>query len=978
MKGFWRSRVTCMAAFLMVVPVLAVTALSYNPASAQTVEVGPIMAAHSDLCIQPPSSGARSIQTDCDGSALQSFEMRDVGGGAVQLYNQSTGQCLEIPDSSQAPAAEVGQGPCGNNPNGLFTVSDVVGGITIRPQHSGMCLDIFGSSSSPGAALIQWPCHGYDNQTFTLGASIAPPPPMPPAPQPPASAPGDQVSMSMRHSGLCLQTGNPMVQRPCDDGPGQTFELRDIGGGQVEVFNPASNQCFRVDDNSTSPAADVVSGSCDRATSARFNVNQTSTGVNLTVQHTGMCLDINGASYSSGARLIQWPCHGRDNQNITVTELATAPPQPPAPPAPVPPAPAPPAPAPPAPQPPTGGSDGSTSVTALHSGLCLQTGGTVTQNACSGAANQTFEVRDAGADLFEIYNPTSGQCLEVRDSSNAPAAQLTTGACDRATNALFSLADAPGGITIRAQHSGMCVDIAGASSSSGGVAIQWPCHGRDNQTFVTGTDAAPTPEPPATEPPTAGVNTTGSWGPVTNVGLVPVAMANIPSGEVLMWSAYKRFEFGGGSGITQTVIYNPSTGALRDNQVSNTQHDMFCPGIANLPDGRVLVSGGSGEAETSIYNPSTDSWEDGNDLNIGRGYHANVTLGDGSVMAVGGSWSGGVGVKGSEIYRNGQWSELPGIEGGGTLTTNDSSGQYRSDNHMWLFAWKGNRVFHAGPSKTMHWLDPVGQGSVQPVGPRGSDGDAMNGNAVMYDEGKILTVGGAINYDRGPGRGNTHVIDLNAGGSVRQVQSLNNPRALHSSVVLPSGEVVTLGGQSTIALFRDTNAVLTPELFNPDTETWSELAPMAVPRTYHSAGLLLNDGRVLIGGGGLCGQCGGDPSRNHPDVQILTPPYLLDAAGNLKPRPTINSAPDSASYGATVNVNVSGGASEFALVRLANATHATNNAQRRIPVDATATGGGDYQISIPSDPGVAPPGAYMLFAMDATGTPSVSKVVVLN
>ncbi len=33
--------------------------------------------------------------------------------------------------------------------------------------------------------------------------------------------------------------------------------------------------------------------------------------------------------------------------------------------------------------------------------------------------------------------------------------------------------------------------------------------------------------------------------------------------------------------------------------VSNTGHDMFCPGIANLPDGRLLVNGGSSSSKTS-------------------------------------------------------------------------------------------------------------------------------------------------------------------------------------------------------------------------------------------------------------------------------------------------------------------------------------------------------------------------------------------
>jgi galactose oxidase len=248
----------------------------------------------------------------------------------------------------------------------------------------------------------------------------------------------------------------------------------------------------------------------------------------------------------------------------------------------------------------------------------------------------------------------------------------------------------------------------------------------------------------------------------------------------------------------------------------------------------------------------------------------------------------------------------------------------------------------------------------------------MNGNAVMFDAGQILSVGGAPNYENDRGTGNANVIDITSGNpTVRAVDDLNHPRTLAHSVVLPSGEVVVVGGQGISRLFTDDEATLVPELFDPDTGTWTELAPMATPRTYHSVALLLRDGRVLTGGGGLCGSC----AYNHPDVEILTPPYLLDANGDPAPRPTITSAPGSAANGSSISVNVSGGASEFALVRMANSTHSVNNAQRRIPVDFAPTGGNGYSVQIPANAGVVPPGTYMLFALNAAGTPSIAAEI---
>ena len=65
---------------------------------------------------------------------------------------------------------------------------------------------------------------------------------------------------------------------------------------------------------------------------------------------------------------------------------------------------------------------------------------------------------------------------------------------------------------------------------------------------------------------------------------------------------------------------------------------------------------------------------------------------------------------------------------------------------------------------------------------------------------------------------------------------------------------------------------MAPEIWNPATGKWTTLAPMAIPRTYHSVALLLPDARVFVGGGGLCGDC----TTNHLDGEIFTPPYLLN------------------------------------------------------------------------------------------------------
>ena len=90
----------------------------------------------------------------------------------------------------------------------------------------------------------------------------------------------------------------------------------------------------------------------------------------------------------------------------------------------------------------------------------------------------------------------------------------------------------------------------------------------------------------------AAYSDTGSWSNVIEMPIIPVAVSNLPNGNILTWAAKDRQGFGGTSGRTYTAIFNPTTGTSNELLVSNTQHDMFCPGINNLSDGRILVSGG--------------------------------------------------------------------------------------------------------------------------------------------------------------------------------------------------------------------------------------------------------------------------------------------------------------------------------------------------------------------------------------------------
>ena len=82
--------------------------------------------------------------------------------------------------------------------------------------------------------------------------------------------------------------------------------------------------------------------------------------------------------------------------------------------------------------------------------------------------------------------------------------------------------------------------------------------------------------------------------------------------------------------------------------------------------------------------------------------------------------------------------------------------------------------------------------------------------------------------------------------------------------------------------------------------------------------------------------------------------------------------------GQTISVTTGGPVQSFALMRYDEATHSVDNDQRRIPLTIASSNGNSYQLAIPSDPGVALPGPYMLFATDANGTPSVSATISIS
>jgi galactose oxidase len=470
----------------------------------------------------------------------------------------------------------------------------------------------------------------------------------------------------------------------------------------------------------------------------------------------------------------------------------------------------------------------------------------------------------------------------------------------------------------------------------------------------------------------------GLWGSLISFPLVPAAAFMTPTGNIVTFSSFARDTFGGPHGYTLTATHNPTDSSVSQLNVSNTGHDMFCPGMSLDANGRAIITGGDDAAKTSIYDPAVNAWSSGSNMQISRGYQASATTSNGLIFTIGGSWSGGRGGKNGEIYNTATntWSLLSGCPVAPMLT-NDTGGIFRQDNHGWLFGWKNGYVFQAGPSKAMNWYGTTGSGSRTTAGLRASDSDSMDGNAVMYDAvaGKIATFGGSPNYEQSTATNNVHLITIGsppAAPSVLKLTSMTYQRAFANGVVLPNGQIMITGGQSFAVPFSDDTAIMNPELWDPVSQTFTILPAHDVPRTYHSVALLILDGRVFTGGGGVCGSC----ATNHPNAQIYSPSYLFNTDGTAAVRPIISSiSSTTVAAGKTISITMNTAATTFSIIRFGSATHTVNTDQRRISLIPITTSGLTYTFTIPSDSGVALPGYWMLFAMNSAGVPSVAKAI---
>lgn len=433
----------------------------------------------------------------------------------------------------------------------------------------------------------------------------------------------------------------------------------------------------------------------------------------------------------------------------------------------------------------------------------------------------------------------------------------------------------------------------------------------------------------------------GEWSAVTTFPISATHMQLLPTGKVMFYGEFEE-------GVLPPRLWDPSTGGLTELPVAD--YNIFCTGHSFLSDGRLLVTGGHVESHVglpyvSLFNPFTLTWSRTQSMNDNRWYPTNTTLRNGDVLVLSG-----------ETHASGSMNPLPQVWQASTGTWRDLTTAVRDlPYYPRVFLAPNGKIFYAGPQRLSRWLDPEGTGTWFD-GPRSEYNGRSYGSAVMYGT-RVLLIGGGS-----PPTATVEEIDLSETTPTwRQRAPMTYARRQLNATLLPDGKILVTGGSAGSDFDDATQPVKTPELYDPETNTWTRLAPQAEYRGYHSTTLLLPDGRLLSAGG-----------RKRHTAEIFTPPYLEQDGA----RPVLQDAPPFIDPGGNFVVQTPDAAriAKVTLIALGAVTHAFDQNQRFLKLAFTQTDGG-LSVTAPADNLAAPPGYYQLFLVDTRGVPSVGRMV---
>lgn len=487
------------------------------------------------------------------------------------------------------------------------------------------------------------------------------------------------------------------------------------------------------------------------------------------------------------------------------------------------------------------------------------------------------------------------------------------------------------------------------------------------------------------------------WTPGYLTSIAPIHAILLPTGKILAIA---------GSGYHVDTINGPFLAQVIDppsgKVVSYTMsEDIFCCGHNHLANGNVLLTGGM--LKYDVQNPEgrflglssvyefdvyTNTFRKLQSMPHGRWYPTNVILPDGKVWVHDGLDEYGGRNALVEVYdpatKTLQIKYNPssgttytpgadsGLPGAGTQTyggPNQGVSPFTSlyprmhlmPSGLLLVCGMDRYVYIVNPSTGAWTLAGTTQFSWRDYG----TSFLLPLHNTASERGKVMIAGGQATYLDAATK-TAEMLDFDAGTNnspvIRSTASLNIGRVFPLPVMLPDGKLVVFGGTA-----RNPNDYIhTPEAFDPESETWSTLPEASVSRSYHSAALLLPDGRVWT--------ASGTPDRASWEhrTEFYNPPYYYSSN-----RPSINGRVTTAPYGGTMRIPTSNTVSKVSLIRLGSNTHHYDVNLRLVWLQITGTYSGGIQVSAPVNANVAPPGPYMIHILNAQNIPSQAQIITI-
>ena len=436
----------------------------------------------------------------------------------------------------------------------------------------------------------------------------------------------------------------------------------------------------------------------------------------------------------------------------------------------------------------------------------------------------------------------------------------------------------------------------------------------------------------------------GQWSGPLAWDVIAIHAAVLPNGHVIHYS------YPWGTDGSRARVWDPISTKFSSVDWSE---DIFCSGLSHQADGKLLITGGNdpecqfqGRYDVNLFDPLTSQWSPQEAMVDGRWYPTNVNLPDGSTLIFSGL---------DRTCDNNPMVEhfAPGV---GVELVPNANREIALYPRMHLLS--NGQIAHVGPESATFTFDLDNGWQFVDWNNQGWRGESTSVLLPGRTD-QIMIIGGFIGSN--VVTNTAEIIDFSGPNPQWQYTgSMHHARAHADAVILPDQTVLVMGG-GRIGLYDD--PVYIPEIYDPETETWTELAPHVWGRMYHATSVLLPDARVLV--------AGQDSGLGNLTAEIYQPPYLFQG-----PRPTIVSAPTAVQYGSLFPIVVDDASAidSAVLVKLSAVTHSVNFDQRLVEVPF-AVEGDEVLVGIaPDGPNLAPPGYYMLFVLN-DGVPSVASMV---